>query len=240
MLRRVATWWRRLVDGWSRPAELAQAADGERRVWVRYRSHVEATFQPEAEDATPVLARVADVSRGGINLLVNRPFRRGMLLSIDLPGHADSAAAVLAGVRHVTPLGPGEWTLGCYFAAELSDAELRAFGAKRVRAPACDRRTWVRFPCAGKVTYHCLGDPRKRQRPARLLDISRTGVALLTDRPIDAGSLLGINMPGTRGRRPYTILACVVHQRTAAAGEWVAGCSFIRQLSDYELPLDSE
>ncbi|HEV3258011.1 MAG TPA: PilZ domain-containing protein [Gemmataceae bacterium] len=240
MFRRTLTWWRRLVDWWSGPADSSQDAGGERRVWVRYRSHVEATFQPEAEDATPVLARVVNVSRGGMNLLVDRRFRRGMLLSIDLPGPDDgSTSAVLASVLHVTALGPGEWALGCHFAAELTDEQLRTFGARRVRAPASDRRTWVRFPCAGKVWYHCLTDPRKRRRPARLLNISRTGVALLTGRSIDVGSLLSVRLPGARRRRAYNILACVV-QRTGAAGEWIAGCSFIRELSEEELPSSAE
>jgi len=235
MFGRALTWWRRLADWCSRfkPA----GASGQRRVWVRYRSHVEASFQPEAEDATPVLARVVNVSRGGINLLVNRHFRRGILLSVDLPGpEADAASTVLASVLHVTPLGPDEWALECHFAAELSDQELRTFGAKRMRAPAWDRRTWVRFPCAGQVSYHCLTDPRQSCRPARLLDISRTGLALLIDRPIDVGSLLSVKLPGARGRRAYPILACVIHQRPEGDGEWVAGCSLIRELSEQELP----
>src|SRR5205807_6678513 len=67
-------------------AEDSRILGNERRVWIRYPSTAQATCQPKApSNSAPILAKVRDISRGGIHLLVERWFEPGMLLSIQLP-----------------------------------------------------------------------------------------------------------------------------------------------------------
>ena len=61
------------------------------------------------------------------------------------------------------------------------------------------------------------------------------GVGLLVEQRIEVGSLLNVKMPGPKGRPAYKMLACVVHVANLAEGEWLAGCTFIRELSADEL-----
>src|SRR5260370_41739997 len=62
----------------------------ERRVWIRYPSLAQATCQPAAPaNSAPITARVRDISRGGIHLLVDRRFEAGMVLSHQVPSGAN-------------------------------------------------------------------------------------------------------------------------------------------------------
>src|SRR5947209_273680 len=105
--------WKRLVNWRSREGaspQLSSTAE-ERRVALRYACDLGTLCQAADHPDSPRLsARVLDISRGGIKLLVNQPFETGTLLSVELPG-----VLVLACVAHVT-VGPHEeWTLGCTF-----------------------------------------------------------------------------------------------------------------------------
>ena len=123
---------------------MAQGAGTDRRVWVRYRSDFQTTCQPAAEDATPLLAQVRDISSAGVNLVVSYPFSPGALLSIDLPGPTEGTThTLLASVVRVAALPDGEWALGCTLTSEVGEGVLAAFGAQKVRAADDDQRTWV-------------------------------------------------------------------------------------------------
>src|SRR5215469_16039595 len=82
MLARALASWNRLVRRqWG-----DRSPDEDRRVWVRFPSGLETTLQPARGPDGPRLgARVRDVSRGGILLVVDRPFEAGELLSVELP-----------------------------------------------------------------------------------------------------------------------------------------------------------
>src|SRR5947209_14492637 len=124
MLGRTVSLWRRLTGGEAPPEQdaVGLAVEEDRRVWVRHPADVEATCQPAGGAADRFAARVRNVSLGGINLVADRAFEPGALLSIELPGAADgSTCTVLACVVHATALSAGEWALGCTFARELSD-----------------------------------------------------------------------------------------------------------------------
>ena len=211
-------------------------SDGERRIWVRHPSTVETVCLPAQNGDTPRLpAKVQNVSLGGINLLMGQQFETGELISIEMPGaDQQTSSKVLAYVVHATRQTSGEWSLGCTFARELTDSDLQALGAKRLKAADSDNRKWARFSCELKASYHFLADAEQEKRPASVLNVSASGVGLLVDNEIEAGTLLNVEMQGTSGQAPLTMLACVVHV-SRRDGDWAVGCNFIRELSDRDL-----
>src|SRR5947209_3022972 len=118
------------------------ALEEERRLWVRYPCNLETISELRSEKSERVSARVRNISRGGLRLVVDREVKTGGLLSVELPaGEGQASSTVLAYVVHSTPQD-GVWTLGCTFASELTDEDLRPFGAKRERAAVPDQRAW--------------------------------------------------------------------------------------------------
>jgi hypothetical protein len=223
--------WGRLVG---RPQELPTVEE-ERRVWVRFPCDREITCQP-ASAAKRLPARVQDISLGGISLLVGYPFETGGLLSVELPGTDDGCSTtVLAYVVHVAARDSGEWSVGCAFATELSDQELRSLGARRLKPPASDQRAWVRFPSNAHATYQWSRDPSSRPRPARVLNISPTGAALTAPEAVEAGALLSLELHDPQGNPRLTIMASVTRVTCDGGGEWALGCTFIRELTEKEL-----
>src|SRR5262245_1106707 len=102
MFERTISFWRRLLGrapagGTDAPPDL-----GERRVWVRYPADLTTTYQPAGNGThARYSARVRNISLGGINLLVSRPFDPGELLSVELPGAPEGGTTTaLACVIH--------------------------------------------------------------------------------------------------------------------------------------------
>jgi hypothetical protein len=240
MFGRTFSLWRRWVR---RSEEQAGPAAGERRVWVRYPANLETTYLPaEAEGSSRQSARVRDISAGGANLLVNRAFKPGELLSLELPvgpgelgelGEGDTS--VLACVVRVVPQGKGEWALGCIFSRELSEDDLQSFGARREKHAPSDQRTWMRFPCNVKASYQRVANGDSGVHPAQVLNISANGVGLLVSQPIQTGTLLNVDMFPAGGAAKKTMLSCVVHVNSQGADQWALGCNFIRELNESDL-----
>jgi hypothetical protein len=233
MFGRIGSLWRRLVG--TQP-DSPPAGQEERRVWVRFPASLETTLRPaRAADDTRLSARVRDISQGGVSLLVNRAFETGDLLNVELPGPRGHTHTVLACVVHVRALPGGEWALGCNFARELDDADLEAFGAKRLKPPGNDQRNWQRFACNVKATCLVVADPAQERWGAQVLNISPSGVGLLTTRPVEPGTLLSVDLESPHGTATRTMLACVVHVTPRTGGETALGCNFIRALSEDDL-----
>jgi hypothetical protein len=71
-------------------------------------------------------ATILDISRGGLRLILQRRFEPGANLDIELPGSGSREASTVIGtVVYVRPQDAGFWSLGCKFASELSEEELR-------------------------------------------------------------------------------------------------------------------
>jgi hypothetical protein len=233
MLFRAIASWGRLVGRRHDP----KLAEEERRVWVRYSCGVETTCRPaDGPEPERLVARVQDVSRGGINLFVGRPFAAGEMLSVELPG-ADGAcpSTVLACVVWVEARPEGEWSLGCTFAAELGDDDLHWFGAKRVKPPAPDLRSWERFPCTAQASFQLVREPADRSYSAQVVNISPCGVGLLTDAPVRAGELLSVALSDGNGKVVLTTLASVARVTARGDSETLLGCNFIAELGDKEM-----
>lgn len=209
----------------------------DRRAHDRYPSNAVVTVQSAGEGGgTPQTARVGDVSRGGIKLVVKNVYTVGDMVRIDLPGGEPGATdSILACVIQVRMDSDESWSVGCVFCEELNDDELSAFGASRVKAPADDKRAFVRFPCSVKATYERTDGPEGVLCPAEVDNVSATGIGLLLDRPLELGSLLNLQLRHTDRDETRTILACVVHVTTRPGGQSLLGCNFIRELADEDL-----
>jgi hypothetical protein len=179
---------------------------------------------------------VRDVSRGGIHLVAERRFEPGELLSVDLPApEGQACAVVLAYVVRVAPQHGGNWSVGCIFAIELGDEDLRLFGAEREKSPQADPRTWVRFPSDARATFQQVRDPDAPPRAAAVLNICPGGVGLLSDRALDLGALLRVELRGTSGPAALTMTASVVRVSPRPEGDWALGCNFLRELTHKEI-----
>lgn len=232
VFERTTSLWRRLTK---RPSPVRPAAEQDRRVWVRRQVNVNTQVAPAGGDEPATPARVVDVSTGGVQLRVGRSFRVGDLLTLELPKRAgEQSATVLACVAHARPDGDGEWAVGCRFSAELSDADLAAFGAARSRSAPPDDRNWSRYACQVRAVYQVVPDGEER-REAKVLNISPGGVALLVHEDVPAGSLLSAELHAPDGRAAVTILACVVHVSVQSDDERILGCNFIQELGDEDL-----
>jgi hypothetical protein len=70
-------------------------------------------------------ARITDISRGGIALMVNRRFEIGTVLHIQVPEKGGPRYLLVRVVRQQARPAR-KWLLGCKFAAPLSDDEVKA------------------------------------------------------------------------------------------------------------------
>ncbi len=71
-------------------------------------------------------AIIADISQGGVQLLLERRFEKGTGLAIELPGDGvHEPTVVFVKVVHLRRQDDGTWALGCRFISELGDDELQ-------------------------------------------------------------------------------------------------------------------
>jgi hypothetical protein len=102
----------------------------ERRVWIRYGSDLEAVCRASTvRQESGWVARVKDVSRGGLGLVSRHRFRAGTPLLIEVRDHSGDMRLLAAKVVHARPVdddGSPAWLLGCSFGLMLSEKELEA------------------------------------------------------------------------------------------------------------------
>jgi hypothetical protein len=205
----------------------------ERRAFPRYPTNL-GTVCRLVTDHQTMNAQIRNVSRVGINLLIDRQIEAGEMLQVDLPqnnGHPETV--VLACIMHCAKQGD-KYSLGCMFSDELGDAELAEFGGLRERPGEADKRTWKRFPSQGKVIYTRLPSDGKPARTGDLVNISPAGLGLQVEDRIEPGMVLSLELHRP-GKEPFTILACAVYLSERTEGGWLIGCNFIRELEDGEL-----
>lgn len=242
MIAQTLGFWRRLVGKETAPGSDSSGSpankEDNRRFWVRYPADLGTSVQladHPGEDRIP--ARIRDISRGGVNLLIDTPFEAGQLLSLELPSAEDANRIfnLLACVVRTRSEPNGRYSLGCVFSRELTEEDLFSFGARRVRHAPEDQRTWMRFPCQLTAKYNKVGEPDDVASAAEVINISASGVGLAVKSVVDVGSLLNLHVIGKQGHE-RTLLACVVHavkqgDHAPEEANWQLGCNFIRELS---------
>jgi hypothetical protein len=66
-------------------------------------------------------ARIQDVSKQGLGLIVDRSFAQGSVLVIRFSGTTLESRPILVRVKHLQQLASGEFKVGCTFVVPLSD-----------------------------------------------------------------------------------------------------------------------
>src|SRR5437763_2964316 len=118
MLQRTFSFWRRLIGQPDAHGDHGgTAVQDDRRLWVRYEADIQTHVQlAQPAQAERVSARIRNLSLGGAELIADRPFQTGQIVSVELPSATDGELQiVLACVVRVKPLGENEWALGCVF-----------------------------------------------------------------------------------------------------------------------------
>ena len=72
-------------------------------------------------------------------------------------------------------------------------------------------------------------------QPARILDISGTGMALVVSQPYEPGTLLDVEIPRAAPLFPRQLLVHVRHLNDRPGGYWIAGCELVKPLSSEDL-----
>jgi len=236
MLQKTFSFWRRLV-GTDPVAAPAPSQLDDRRLWVRYAADLQGNLQlAQDKDSAGILANVRDLSVGGANLLLDRELELGQMVTLELPAERAETYSVLACVVRVVANPEGTWSIGCVFSRELSPEDLHRFGAQKQAADDSDQRTWVRFACTLQATYRKVSDAvGQSPAPAEILNISANGIGLSVQPPLQAGTLINVDLLDKQGKYVRTLLACVVHMTRRTGGDHALGCNFIRVLSEEEL-----
>jgi hypothetical protein len=105
-------------------------------------------------------------------------------------------------------------------------------------ATKVERRTWVRYPQNRDADCHPAASKSGVHWPARVHDISATGVGLIVHYRFEPGTLLAVDLQSTTGDVVRTVLVRVVHLTVMSAHpglRWLAGCAFLTQLSEEDL-----
>ncbi len=206
----------------------------DRRAHPRFDTNIRTMCRSVADNRS-VPALIRNVSRTGINLLVDDPVREGTMLRIELPRTPDGPhTTVLACIMHARE-EPDGWSLGGMFSLELSDEEMRLLGGKKQASGLNDQRAWVRYPARGWVQFRVLPGDEAAPEAAELVNLSPTGVGLVLDRELDAGSALSVTLKRVGGKPDRTLVVCVVYVTDRSDGKWAAGCQFLHELSDRDL-----
>ena len=93
---------------------------------VERRASIRCFCQTTARVEDFLSAKVEDVSRGGLKLVVPRRFESGTLLRVEVTMGEEVPLTLLARVIHVTARPEFSWTVGCALAKELSENEFEA------------------------------------------------------------------------------------------------------------------
>jgi hypothetical protein len=193
---------------------------------------VRSTTDPEP---APIPARVRNVSRGGIMLIVGSHIEAGDLIRIDLPADAEGGeSAVLACVVRVNAANHGEWVLNCTFSADLSEADWQLFDLEPP-PPEAERRARIRYVCHAEVIYEVVGGKPDQRGSAQGVDLSTGGVGFPIPSPIALGSLLHMELRDGAGHRVAVMLASAVSTRRTPDGQYLLGCNFMGELGDAQL-----
>jgi hypothetical protein len=93
----------------------------------------------------------------------------------------------------------------------------------------------VRYLCDLETACQPIGGDAADSWPARALDISAGGVALVLSRRFEVGALLTVRLETSDGKTTRTLLVRVVHATQVDGGTWRLGCALAGQLGQDEL-----
>jgi len=101
----------------------------------------------------------------------------------------------------------------------------------------CDRRAWVRYACERDASCQRLPQRSGVFYPARVENISASGVCLTLHHRLKEGTLLALTIAGSAGCSQTLVVRIVrLAVLTASPGlSWSAGCEFVQPLDGAKL-----
>ena len=211
-----------------------RTAETERRVWVRLPVQLPADHIPvRGPSGARWSVELIDISRGGMRMAVTEPVEPGAFVSVEVPGEPNTT--VLACVVRAVPRAGGEWEVGCAFSAEISDEDVRKLGGEKINTEPSDRRGWERALSNKSISFQVVGTEVPTWKTATLVDVSAGGAALRVNQPVDLQTMLRLELRGGDWRSAAVLLASVIRITELHKGDWVLGCSFVRELDEQEL-----
>jgi hypothetical protein len=217
----------------------------ERRVSVRYLGEPGATslLSESWPGFSRLGAKVRDIAHNGIALLVEEPLSPGTRLLVDMPKTADyPSSVVLAHLVHTTNLPSGEWLLTCNFVDELSDQDLKSFGAPIRPSHNEERRSGVRYPCSTYARYRLTPVASAQGWDGEVVNIAVHGLGLSVNQRLQIGTMLWLEIGNPGEVAVLTVRACVARislmpnpNNDPFASRCLLGCRFLRELNPQEL-----
>lgn len=208
----------------------------DRRTAIRHarRMKIPCTVQRIVEEG-PWDVSVLMISAAAVRLVAAQPFRVAMHLAVDLPDETGASPGRLLRLTLVKPQPPGNEVLidGIFF-KQLTPREVELARAKLAPPP---RALPAGKPAPASWKTPCRLVRIRHDGPwlVTMLDVSQSGIGLLTDRPLDSGTFLQIELPSIRRKHLKPRLVRVTHSKPQPGGEWAVGGVFLRALSESEL-----
>jgi hypothetical protein len=216
----------------------------ERRVWVRYLGEpgAKSLLSESWPGFSRLAAKVRDVGHSGVNLIVEEPLSPGTRLLVDIPRSEDyPSSVVLAHLAHTTNLATGEWLLACNFVDELSDEDLKSFGAPVRPALPTERRSGIRHRCSVAAKYRLAPMPHAQSWQAEVVNVAVHSLGLLVAQRLQIGTMIWLEVGDKAAGPVLSVRACVARislipdQHDSFASRCMLGCRFLRELTEHEL-----
>jgi hypothetical protein len=217
-----------------------QIAQEERRVFRRIpcKLKVQARLSRVTEEGV-WMATIRNISVEGIGLMINRPARVGMYLTVELPGKPPvMRKAILVRVTHVRAHTGGQWwNLGGQFVRKLTKDELDFMTTRQpLISPPVERRTTVRLTTRIKTACPLIRATEEGPWWASVRNVSLRGVSLIVNRPFRVGCYATVELPTKAGGLGKSRLLRIRNVRPQPGNQWwVLGCQFLTKLSKEEL-----
>lgn len=97
-----------------------------------------------------------------------------------------------------------------------------------------NRRSWERHPCSWTVScYTVLGGEDSRW-PGTICNVSHGGVSLVACRPFNEGEIIALELVRPIDGLREKLFGRIQHA-VNEGGVWIAGCRFLKRLTDEEL-----
>jgi PilZ domain len=104
-----------------------------------------------------------------------------------------------------------------------------------VNPASANRRACVRYRCSRPIPRRMSIAESYCSLDGWLLDISVTGLGLLLERSLEAGTLLFVELESSPEAAPVELLARVVRAIATPESEWTVGCEFVNPLAEEDL-----
>jgi len=179
-------------------------------------------------EGDPFDVTAAIVTATAIRLVTAQQFEVGASLAVDLPDEHGQPKRQLFRVSLVRPrAGHRDWIVEGPFVKQLTPPEVNA---------AQVRLTAVRGTAGWKTSCHLIHVRQEGPWLTTMRNVSRTGIGLISERPIDPGTFLEVELPSIRRKHLKPRLIRVTHaQRQKDGADWELGGVFLRALTEEEL-----